>query len=150
MRVAARPHDKAPHVPLECRPGEYDERVFLFFLEIERARARRFNRQLHLLLVTVEPEEQLARMHARTSSVVFAALKSALRETDVIGWYRQDFVAGVLLGQRSEAADPELSRTMLQRVDTLLRRHLPAAIAGSARVRAIEVGAGAGAEVGIA
>jgi lipopolysaccharide/colanic/teichoic acid biosynthesis glycosyltransferase len=73
----------------------YGKAPFHHLLRIERHRTERSGKPFLLLLLDISalmaerrPEEILDRLHS--------ALKTALRETDVRGWYEQDRVIGVI------------------------------------------------------
>lgn len=128
-------------VALECRPGrEYDEDAFLYFLSVERSLADRSNHALRLLLVSMEqlPGRPLP-MERTTAARLFEALRMSLRETDVIGWYRQDRVAGAVLRARADAPGSDMSRVIRRRVDEGLQRYLSSAVADFLRVRLIQL-----------
>jgi hypothetical protein len=130
------------HVALECRPGrEYDEGAFHYFLAVERSRAYQSNHALRLLLVSVEPAPGKPVLMGRATAVrLFAGLRLSLRETDIVGWYRQHHVAGAVLSVCAEAPLSDMSRLVLQRVGDELRRRLPSKVARSLRVRVIQLG----------
>jgi hypothetical protein len=107
-------------VALEGRLGRaYNEEAFRYFLEIERKRAVRLGRPCLLLLVGLKGH---ARPNARISPVLavklFSSLWLCLRETDVIGWYREDRVAGAVLTQL--AVGPPQLDVIRQRVTEAL------------------------------
>lgn len=124
---------------LECAPGkEYDEETFLYFLAIERARAERANRRLRLLLATVEllPGKPVP-IRPSNASRLFEGLRLSLRDTDVMGWYRQDRVAGAVLSEPPGALLCEMSELIEARVGEGLRQRLPSRIARSLCVRVV-------------
>jgi hypothetical protein len=125
---------------LECQPGtEYDEDTFLYLLAVERARAERSNRPLRLLFATLEPTPgKPAPIPPASAARLFKGLRLSLRETDVMGWYRQDRVAGAVLSTRADGPGSDMSGLIEQRVGEALRQLLPSRIAGSLRVRVIE------------
>jgi hypothetical protein len=127
---------------LECPPGtEYDEETFHYLLGIERARAERSNRRVRLLLATVEPVPGESVPLPRASATrLFAGLRLLLRDTDIMGWYRQDRVAGAVLCARGDAPEEETSKLIVQRVGEGLRQYLPRKIASSLRVRVTQQG----------
>jgi hypothetical protein len=127
---------------LECPPGaEYDERTFLYFLALEQARADRASRALPLLLATIElvPGQPITIPRAVGARLV-TALRLILRDTDVMGWYRQDRVAGAVLNMPPGPRHPEASGSLERRVADGLRRHVPAPLARSLRVRVVQQG----------
>lgn len=127
---------------LECPPGkEYDEETFLYFLAIERARAEHSHRRLRLLLATVEPVRgKPAQIPPASATKLFDGLRLSLREADVMGWYRQDRVAGAVLSARTDEPGWEMSSLIEQRVGEGLRQRLPLNIARSLRVRVVQQG----------
>ena len=127
---------------LECPPGaEYDEEIFLYFLALERARAGRSNGRLQLLLATLEPVPGKPVPIPRASAArLFEGLRLSLRDTDVMGWYRQDHVAGAVLSAPADAPGWETPGPIEQRVGETLRRQLPARFAESLRVRVVQHG----------
>jgi hypothetical protein len=134
-------HRRSIHA-LECPPGtEYDERTFQYLLAMERARAERSNRRVRLLLVTLEPVPGASVPISRASAArLFQGLRALLRDTDIMGWYRQDLVAGAVLCARGDAPEEETSRLIAQRVTEGLRQRLPGKIARSLRVRVTQQG----------
>ena len=132
------PTQQRPRV-LDCpRGSEYDETAFHYFLATERARAARAGRPLRLLLAALEPTPDLPMPFSRGSaSRLFSGLRAALRETDVIGWYRQDHVAGAVLSAWQEAL-VDGAGPLDRRIEQSLRRCLPDTLARSLRVRVVE------------
>ena len=127
---------------LECPSGaEYDEETFLYFLSLEQARAVHSSHQLRLLLVSLEPVpgEPIAVPRA-SASKMFEGFRLWLRETDVMGWYRQDRVAGAVLSARRDALGPEATGFIEQRVREGLQRRLPSSLAEGLRVRIVHHG----------
>jgi len=127
---------------LECPPGtEYDEETFVYFLAIERARTEFVNHPPRLLLATLEPVPgQPAPIPPASAAKLFEGLRLSLRDTDVMGWYRQGRVAGVVLSARDDAPESEMSGLIEQRVSDTLRQRLPSNAARSLRVRVVQQG----------
>jgi len=137
--------NRDPHgqiVAHECPPGaEYDQETFNYFLSTELARAERSNRRLRILLVTLEPVPGRPIPIPRASAGrLFEGLRQSLRDTDVMGWYQQDLAASAVLSDRAGTDGPETAGRVEQRVGDGLRRRLPARIAGSLRVRVVQLG----------
>lgn len=129
---------------LECPRGEeYDEETFGYFLAMEQARAERSNHPLRLLLVSLEPVPGQPMPFPRAGAVrAFAALRLALRDTDVMGWYRQERVAGVVLTVPPGPAAAETVAPLERRVGEGLRRRLPETLARMVRVTVVQRSAG--------
>jgi hypothetical protein len=127
---------------LDGRPGaEYDEETFLHLLAIEQARAERSNQRLRLLLVTLEPVPGKPTPFPTSSAArLFDGLRTLLRDTDIMGWYRQAQVAGAVLSASADGAGYETSGLIEQRVNEGLRKRLPSRTARSLRVRITQHG----------
>jgi hypothetical protein len=112
-------------VALEGRLGRaYNEEAFRYFLEIERKRAVRLGRPCLLLLVGPKGHPKLNTHISPVLAVkLFSRLWLCLRETDVIGWYREDRVAGAVLTQL--AVGPPQLDVIRQRVTDALAEGLP-------------------------
>jgi hypothetical protein len=123
-------------------PGEeYDEDTFLYFLHVERARAERAKCPLRLLFATLEPVRgKPAPIPAESAARLFEGLRRSLRETDVIGWYKRDRVAGAVLAARAGVAGREPSVAIERRVGEDVRQCLPSAEAHSLKVRVVQLG----------
>jgi hypothetical protein len=127
---------------LECPPGtEYDEETFVYFLAIERARAGLVKQPPRLLLATLEPVSgQPAPIPPASAARLFEGLRMSLRDTDIMGWYRQGRVAGAVLSACDDAPESEMSDLIEQRVGDTLRQRLPSNAARSLRVRVVQQG----------
>ncbi len=137
------PTQNTPEVPrlLECPAGtEYDEQAFQYFVSLEAARAARAGQHVRLLLAAIEPTTNLPMPFSRVvARSVFEGLRSAMRETDIIGWHRQGLVAGVVLTAWPETLAGGLS-VFERRIEHGLRRRLPVGLARSLRVRVVTHG----------
>ena len=129
---------------LECPPGtEYDEETFLH-LPGHRAGTRRrdSNQRLRLLLATLEPVPgKPAPIPPASAARLFEGLRLSLRDTDVMGWYRQDRVAGAVLSARADAAGVRDRRTSSSSGSAKgSGERLPSSVARSLRVRVVQQG----------
>jgi hypothetical protein len=99
-------------VALEGRLGHaYNEEGFRYFLEIERKRAARLGRPCVLLLMGLNGQlKHSAEIDPMLAAKLFSSLWLCLRETDVIGWYREARVAGALLTQLADSPETEAIR----------------------------------------
>jgi hypothetical protein len=127
---------------LQGRPGaEYDEETFLHLLAIERARAERKNQRVWLLLATLEPVAGRSIPFPPGSAArLFHGLRGLLRDTDIMGWYRQAQVAAAVLCVDADTPGFETSEFIEERVGEGLRRRLPGKEARSLRVRVTQQG----------
>lgn len=114
-------------VALEGRLGQaYNEEAFRYFLEVERTRAARCGHPFLLLLVELKEQPTASvRIDPALAAKLFSGLWLCLRETDVIGWYREDRVAGALLTQLADGTQEEVSLLIRQRVSGSLCESLP-------------------------
>ena len=113
----------------------YNEEAFHHFLALERKRSEASTRPFLLLLVEFEKRQGVpVPIGHDVASGLFAALAESLRDTDVIGWYREQRVAGAVLTDLSDAPQ-EIMPVVADRVRIFLRRHLPVEFASLAQVR---------------
>jgi hypothetical protein len=133
--------ERAPLAVPVGRPGRIlSEEAFRWILANERARAGHSKRPLRLLLVSLQlGPRQAVRIEPTVAARLFAALRGAARETDVIGWYREDRVAGVVLAQCGNRQEPETCAGILQRVSGSLHECLPSMITSQLRLQALRV-----------
>jgi hypothetical protein len=96
-------------------------------LSIERKRSERSGRAFLLLLVDLKEQPGASlRIDPIVAGKLFSALWRCLRETDFVGWYREDRVAGaVLLTQLVDGALMEVCGLVGQRVNGQLSEGLP-------------------------
>jgi hypothetical protein len=113
----------------------YNEQAFHHFLAIERKRSEASARPFLLLLVEFEKHGGVAvPLDPEIASRLFTALAQSLRDTDVVGWYREHRIAGAVLTDLGETTQPIMSM-LTTRVREFLQRDLPAALAPLVRVR---------------
>lgn len=108
------------------RAHAYNEEAFRYFFALERQRARRTGRPFLLLLVDLK-EHPGARAHLEPRLVpkLFWGLSRCLRETDIMGWYRERRVAGALLTGLDEEPRPEIAGLFGRRITQVLCEVLP-------------------------
>jgi len=118
-------------VALEGRSGQaYNEEAFRYFLALERKRCERSGHRFLLLLV--DPKESPgadARIDRTVASKLFSGLWLCLRETDLVGWYREDHVIGAVLTGLGDGPRTDVARLVGQRVRGALDKRLPSGIA---------------------
>jgi hypothetical protein len=103
----------------------YGEAAFRYFVEIERERAGRAGRPFLVVLVEVKAADgSVERMTGSTAEGVFEALGRTIRETDLIGWHREDTIAGAVLTELSIDERAEL-RPVLERIRRVADERLP-------------------------
>jgi len=118
-------------VALEGRLGQaYNEQAFRYFLAIERKRSERSGHPFLLLLVDLKEQEGAsASFDSMVANNLFSNLRLCLRETDFVGWYREERVAGAVLIELGDRRPTEVSRLIGQRVSERLYERLPSGVA---------------------
>jgi len=111
----------------------YNEDAFHHFLAIERKRSEVSARPFLLLLVEFDPS--FACVGRDLAGQIFTALSLSLRDTDVVGWYRSDRIAGALLTDLGDAPEVHAPEQISARVQGMLRQQLPPAAGSSVQVR---------------
>lgn len=135
--------DRDSHgVAVKGRLGQaYDEEAFLYFLAIERKRSERSGSPFLLLLVDLKEEPGVtARIDPTIGAQLFSRLWHCLRETDFVGWYREERVAAAVLTQIAGGPVAEVCGGIDRRVAVMLRDSLPPNIARSLRVQIYQLG----------
>jgi len=118
----------------------YNEEAFRYFLEIERKRSELSNRPLLLLLIDLKTDAGSDdRMPSGTASSLLAGLFETLRETDFLGWYREQRVIGAVLTQCVDAPKADVSTEISTRVTEALSAGLVAADARRLQVRVFQL-----------
>ena len=108
---------------------------FGYFLAIEQKRSEGSSRPFLLLLIDVKRSSGTdERLDAELATKLFSGLWLSLRETDVIGWYREDRVAGALL-TFAETPTTNVAAEVSERVGRVLRRTLPRGVVDRLQVR---------------
>lgn len=103
----------------------HDEAAFWHFLTIERVRFERSGRPFLLLLAALEDVRGLSSsLDRHLAAAVFSVLHLCLRDTDLIGWFREDRVAGAVMTEIEGRPLAEVSRLVGQRLQRALGDHL--------------------------
>src|SRR2546430_8271932 len=124
------------HLPLPPTPGEgarlgqaYNEQAFRYLLAIERKRSERSGCPFLLLLIDLKEQEGAStRLDSMVANTLFSNLWFCLRETDFVGWYREEHVAGAVLIELGNRRPTEDSRMIGERVSARLYERLPSGI----------------------
>jgi hypothetical protein len=114
----------------------FNEEAFRYLLEVQRKRSERSHEPFLLLLVDLETEPGPGiRIDPALARKLFAGLWRALRETDLIGWYRDERVAGAVLSERGEDSWADVARIVARRVTDALAEDVRSPVARRLRVR---------------
>jgi hypothetical protein len=117
-------------------------RRFGYFLAIERKRSEVSSRPFLLLLVDLKPDSGAGwQIDPHVASELLAMLSRRLRETDFVGWYREDQVIGAVLTQRAEMICTDVSLRIGQRFKKALCEGLPREVARRLQVRVYQLSA---------
>src|SRR5207247_74070 len=115
-------------VALESQLGQAcNEEAFRHFLAIERKRSRRSGRPFLLLLVGLKKRRGMTgRIDSVVAAQLFACLWLSLRESDVVGWFREGRMAGALLLQAGETPGTDTTDLVCGKIRRSLQESLPA------------------------
>jgi len=97
------------------------ENVFHSMLTMERRRAERSRRPFVLMLLDANLENGTAEEILRQAVGVVVASK---RETDLVGWYKQDAILGVIFAEVSLEGDLPITETLRSKIETAFVKHL--------------------------
>src|SRR5712691_1183366 len=124
-------------VALEGRLGHaYNEEAFRYLLTIERKRSERSGCPFLLLLIDLKEQDGTsARLDSMVASNLFSNLWLCLRDTDCVGWYHEERVAGAVLTELRNGRAMEVSGLIGKRVGERLYERLPSDVARRLRVR---------------
>jgi hypothetical protein len=125
--------------PLGCA---YNERAFRYLLGVQRRRAERSERPFVLLLVELDEHTRAGRRIDPTLATrIFASLWRSLRESDVVGWYREEHIAGAVLTgfENSGPAAADAARVVADKVEHALAGQLPPRVAHGLHVRTYQI-----------
>ena len=109
----------------EARHAILSEEAFQRVISLERRRTERSGRPFLLVLLDIG-DEQPSETHWRALEQILASLASAARATDVIGWYKSDCVAGVMLTEIGLTDRKSIPNVLIARLSDTLRRSLSA------------------------
>jgi len=94
------------------------EQVFLRLLTMERKRAERSGRSF--LLIVLDAGQLFAQSRTALARVT-SALCGCIRETDLIGWHRQDAAVGIILTELGSADRSAIRRALLDTLTSTLK-----------------------------
>lgn len=105
------------------RTRRLDEETFLAILGLERRRAERSRKPFVLMLLDMGGllrRENSRQVLNQTTSAVAAAT----RETDFVGWYKQDSVLGIVFVEVNDWEDTPIAQLLLDKVVRGLHAHM--------------------------
>jgi hypothetical protein len=122
------------------RLDAYNEEAFWYLLRVERRRSERSRRPFLLVLVVLQNEPG-ARVRIPQPFVdrMFSGLFRVLRETDVIGWYREGQIAGAVLSGQGDGGLTDIPARITGRLTNALSHGLPAPASQQLQVRVYQI-----------
>jgi hypothetical protein len=115
----------------------FNEEAFRYLLGVQRKRSERSEQPFLLLLIDLESDPGLgSRIDPALARKLFSGMCRALRETDLVGWYSDERIAGAVLTKRSGEMWVDDGRIVAQRVTDALAKDLPSPAARRVRVHA--------------
>lgn len=118
----------------------YNEDAFHHFLAIERKRSEASGRPFLLLLVEFEQSPGITlHIHRQFADRMFTGLSEGLRDTDVIGWYRHNRIAGAVLTDLGDAPEQMVRKQVTRRVRAALEGCLDAGVGSLAQIRVYQL-----------
>jgi len=128
-------------VALESRLGHaYNEEAFRHFLAVERKRGGRSRRSCLLLLISMKKQPGMSgRIPPVVAARIFSGLWQGVREVDVVGWFRENRVAGAVLTQGADPPAPDVPRRIGHRITEILNERVPAPAARRLHVRVLQL-----------
>jgi hypothetical protein len=114
----------------------YGESAFHYFLDIERERSIRSSRECVLVRVDLKDRHGVpTRMSPATSDQLFLALAQSVRETDFIGWYEDQRVAGAVMTEVADERQTEGIRRTLERIRRRFETDFPVDVSSRLDIR---------------
>jgi lipopolysaccharide/colanic/teichoic acid biosynthesis glycosyltransferase len=99
------------------------EEMFHRMISLERKRTERSGNPFLLMLLDMG-EQGSTNRESKFLAKILTALTATTRETDVIGWYQDGSVVGVMFTEISVEDRAQILSTMMTRVSETLRHHL--------------------------
>jgi lipopolysaccharide/colanic/teichoic acid biosynthesis glycosyltransferase len=110
-------------VPIARYCGIAPEESFKRILSLEQKRTERSRRPFLLMLLDTEKLFEVAPREKALQSVL-QALTGSVRETDITGWFRENYVVGVIFTEVDSTEESRTPDAILMRVVSALRNHL--------------------------
>jgi lipopolysaccharide/colanic/teichoic acid biosynthesis glycosyltransferase len=97
------------------------ESVFHSMLTLERRRAERSRKPFVLMLLDAHLENGAAEQILRQATTIVVESK---RETDLVGWYKQDAILGIIFAEVSMDGDLPITETLRTKMEAAFVKHL--------------------------
>ena len=99
-----------------------DELLFQRMLSLERRRCERTGTRFALILVSFEQLNDA--LSAKRAEEIACVIGASMRETDILGWYRQSAAIGIILTTLTEATRETLESVVVERIRKILELKL--------------------------
>ena len=118
----------------------YNEEAFGYLLRVQRKRSERSDQPFLLLLVDLRGKpDQLVRIESTAARPLFAALADALRDDDLIGWYKEPYIVGAVLTECADGSRGRTAAIVTERVTKALADALTPETAARFQVRVCQI-----------
>lgn len=119
------------------RDAILEEEFFQRSLVLERKRSERSGDPFVLISIDVSSlRGATGQVDPVLRDSIFSLLLCTFRETDLVGWYREDQKAAAILTELGEGANPEVRHVILEKVRHCLHCRLPESVVGQVTVAA--------------
>jgi hypothetical protein len=112
--------------------GMLPQNLFMRLLSLERKRAEHTGRRFVLMLV--EPGNLLKSSETPVVATLHTAIVESARETDLVGWYEEGAMVGVLYTEVGNAKDKAIVQALATKVSDSVRRALGVIDSGEIRL----------------
>jgi hypothetical protein len=118
----------------------YNEEAFRYLLAVQRKRSERSGRPFLLLLVSLHDPTGADGVFPRpVAQELFSAMCRAFRETDFMGWYREQRVAGAVLTELEGTSQDDVSDLIVARASERLVEALPPFISSRLQIHICQI-----------
>ena len=105
--------------------GAYNQEAFRYLLESESMRSKRSGHLCQILLVFwTDAQGRIVQMDSRVAKTLVAAISRNLRDTDYIGWYRDEHIVGAVLTVLVEESMAQVAGHLQKRLVEILQSEL--------------------------
>jgi hypothetical protein len=117
-----------------------NQAAFRYLLRVERSRAEQTMRPVYMVLATIGDSSVTRPLSGATASALMRGLIASVREVDLVGWYREQRVAGAVLVQSTAPpVTADAASVIADRMASGVKTRLSSSEARDLRVRLIEL-----------
>jgi lipopolysaccharide/colanic/teichoic acid biosynthesis glycosyltransferase len=122
-RLKHRSLAQIPFDPVDRHFKMLEQTMFESTLTLERKRAERSGKPFALMLLSASPSTQNGEKE-RLLGRLLVVLASSTRDTDLIGWYREGAILGVIFTEIDLSDKESVLATLRTRTESVLKKHL--------------------------